>query len=234
MVTNTQYLKNKRILITAGPTWAPIDEVRVISNIATGKTGVLLAEKLQRLGARVTLLFNGDSDLFSRNLGKEKIGRCPRINKKIKLMQFKFFDELKSKIIKELKSGQYDVVIHSAAVSDYRPLKIYAHKVKAGIKHWKLNLVPTEKIIDGFRKIDRSLFLAGFKFEPDADKGELIQSARALIRRAGLNLAVANTIKQGRYRAYIVTENKIRGPFSNRDYLARGLIEELGEIPCKN
>ena len=189
-----------------------------------------MAEKLQRLGAMVTLLFNGDSDLFSRNLGKEKIGRCPRI----RIMQFKFFDELKSKIIKELKSGQYDVVIHSAAVSDYRPLKIYAHKVKADLKHWQLNLVPTEKIIDGVRKIDRSLFLVGFKFEPDTDKGELIQRARALIRRAGLNLAVANTIKQGRYKAYLVTKNKIRGPFSGRDYLARGLIEELGEIPCQN
>ncbi len=226
-------LKNKRILITAGPTWVPIDSVRVISNIATGKTGVLLAEKLQRLGARVTLLFNGDSDLFSRNLGKEKIGRCPRI-RKIRLIRYSFFNELKDIMMNEVKRGKYDAVIHSAAVADYRPSKVYLGKVKSGVKSWRINLVPTDKIIDRVRIIDRGFFLVGFKFQPDSDRGELIQSARTLIRRAGLNLAVANTIKQGRYKAYLVTKNKIKGPFYDRGYLARGLIEELGEIPCRN
>ena len=49
-------LKNKNILITAGPTWVPIDRVRVISNIATGKTGILLAKSANKLGAKVTLV----------------------------------------------------------------------------------------------------------------------------------------------------------------------------------
>ena len=48
-------LKNKRILITAGPTWVAIDSVRVISNIATGETGILLAKRLSLQGAKVTL-----------------------------------------------------------------------------------------------------------------------------------------------------------------------------------
>ncbi len=213
-------LKNKRILITAGPTWVPIDSVRVISNIATGETGILFAERLQKLGAKVTLL----------------LGPAPFccLNRKIRLIRFSFFGELKNIIINELKTKKYDAVIHSAAVSDYRPLKSYAYKVKSGIKHWQLNLVPTEKVINAIKKIDHGIFLVGFKFEPNANKDRLMQSAKALIRRAGLNLAVANTVNQGRYKAYIVNKNKTRGPFLNRDYLVKGLIKILGENLCEN
>ncbi|MBU1999188.1 MAG: phosphopantothenoylcysteine decarboxylase, partial [Candidatus Omnitrophica bacterium] len=49
-------LKNKKILITAGPTWVPVDDVRVISNSASGETGILLAKRLSGQGAKVTLL----------------------------------------------------------------------------------------------------------------------------------------------------------------------------------
>ena len=48
-------LKNKRVLITAGPTWVKIDKVRVISNTASGKTGLLFADAFKRLGSKVTL-----------------------------------------------------------------------------------------------------------------------------------------------------------------------------------
>lgn len=208
-------VKNKKILITSGPTWVPIDSVRVISNIATGETGVLLAEKLQCLGAKVTLLLGA-------------VGACC-LNKKIRLIRFKFFDELKNIIIKELNSKKYNIVIHSAAVSDYRPIKIYKQKVKSGMKKWCMDLVPTEKIIDLFKKIDQNIFLVGFKFEPNTNKEKLIRNARVLIQRARLNLAVANTISQGKYKAYILGREGINGPFLNRDYLIRDLIKALGE-----
>lgn len=208
-------LKNKRVLITAGPTWVPIDSVRVISNIATGETGILLAEKLQRLGAKVTLL-----------LGHAEV--CC-LDKKINLIRFKFFDELKNIITKELKSKKYDIIVHSAAVSDYKPIKIYTHKIKSGIKGWQFNLVPTEKIIDLIKKIDANIFLVGFKFEPNANKEKLIKNTEVLMRRSRLNMAVANTINRERYKAYIVNNDKIDGPFLNRDYLTRGLIKALGE-----
>jgi phosphopantothenoylcysteine decarboxylase/phosphopantothenate--cysteine ligase len=208
-------VKNKKILITSGPTWVPIDNVRVISNIATGETGIFLAEKLQRLGAKVTLVLG-------------PVGACC-LNRKINLMRFRFFNELRDIIIKELRSKKYDVIIHSAAVSDYKPAKIYKQKVKSGMKKWRMDLVPTEKIIDLFKKIDLSIFLVGFKFEPNTNKEKLISNARVLIQRSRLNLAVANTISQGKYKAYIVGKQRINGPFLNRDYLIRDLIKALGE-----
>jgi phosphopantothenoylcysteine decarboxylase/phosphopantothenate--cysteine ligase len=212
--------KNKKILVTAGPTSVPIDNVRVISNTATGETGILLAEKLQRLGAKVTLL-----------LGPVRL--C-RITNRIKLVHFKFFDELKNLIKKELGSKQYDIVIHSAAVSDYRPKTYYRHKVKSGKKLWRLALTMTPKIIDSIKKFDPSLFLVGFKFEPQSPKGELINKAKILIRHSQADLVVANTIYNGRYDAYIVSQGKVSNAKHSRNELVKTLIAEIANILCGN
>jgi phosphopantothenoylcysteine decarboxylase/phosphopantothenate--cysteine ligase len=208
-------LKNKRILITAGPTWVPIDKVRVISNTATGQTGMLLAEEAARFGAKTTLFLGPVSEGMS-------------VDKKIRLIRFVFFKELKNRLIRELKSQHYDIVIHSAAVSDYQPRKVRTHKIKSDKKVFRISLLPTPKIIDLIRKTDRHLFLVGFKFEPEAAGNSLIKAAKGLMRGAGLNLVVANTINKGHYRAYIINQNKIYGPLWTKKDLTKKLINLLG------
>ncbi|MDD4938815.1 MAG: phosphopantothenoylcysteine decarboxylase [Candidatus Omnitrophica bacterium] len=207
-------LRDKKILITAGPTLVPIDSVRVISNTATGGTGILLARKLQSLGAKVTLLLGGAEPC------------C--LDKKIRLIRFRFFDELKRAMLKELKK-KYNIVIHSAAVSDYRPLKSYGHKVGSGRKAWRLDLVPTPKIINLIKRTDRSLFLVGFKFEPETRRKILIDKAKSLIRRADLDLAVANTVDRNRYQAYILNKDKIQDHARSKKHLAEKLAESLSK-----
>ncbi len=212
-------LKNKRILITSGPTWVPIDKVRVISNIATGRTGVVLADELRRSGAAVTLLMG-------------PTGACC-IGKGIKLIPFRFFDELKDAVVNELRSGKYDVVIHAAAVSDYRPAGVLARKVKSDRKIWQLKLVPTVKIIDFIKKIDRSVFSVGFKFEPDAGRNLLIKRARGLIARSKLDLVVANSFKGNRYCAYIVSGKSACGPLKDKAGMSRKLVALIKQELCK-
>ena len=80
-------LKKKRVLITAGPTWVPVDSVRVISNTASGETGILLARQLRRIGAKPTLILGPGHDC------------C--IDKNLNLKRFRFFDELKKIITRE-------------------------------------------------------------------------------------------------------------------------------------
>lgn len=208
-------LRNKRVLITAGPTWVPIDKVRVISNIATGQTGILLAENLIKAGAKVTLL-SGPAQIC-----------C--LNKKVKLIPFRFFDELKNKLIKEIKDRKYDIVIHAAAVSDYRPLSVYNKKIRSGMKNLTLKLVPTVKIINLIKKADPSLFLVGFKYEPAISKAPLLKKARDLMRVAHLDLAVANTVYKNSYLAYIVGRQDFYGPLKNKKDMAKGLIRMIGE-----
>jgi phosphopantothenoylcysteine decarboxylase/phosphopantothenate--cysteine ligase len=213
-------LKNKKVLITAGPTWVPIDKVRVISNIATGQTGIFLAKELQKLGAKVTLLLG-------------PIEACG-LDKNINLIRFKFFDELRDLIKKELKSKKYDIFIHSAAVSDYRPLKTYSYKIKSDIKNLKLSLIPTEKLIEMIKKIVPYIFLVGFKLETGVSSKKLISRAKSLIKRAKLDLAVANKIYNDQYKAFILDGKKIKGPFLNKKEMAKKLIKLIGEKLCKN
>lgn len=191
-------LENKRILITAGPTWVAIDKVRVLSNTATGETGKLLAQALIKSGAKVTLL----SGPFS-------------------------FDNLAGNLTKELKSKEYDIVIHSAAVSDYRPEKVFSGKLASGIKSFRLKLIRTPKIINLIKKASPDSLLVGFKFEPDALKTSLIKEAAVLLNKSKAEFVVANTVNGGNYRAYIVSRKETLGPFSKKKLLVNALVKVL-------
>jgi len=211
-------LKNKKILITAGPTWVPIDKVRVISNIATGQTGMLLATELKKKGTKVTLILGPTGE----NAFKEK---------GIRILNFKFYYELLNIIKQELKRQKYDIIIHSAAVSDYKPLTYFKNKIKSGIEKLKLILVPLPKIINIIKKISPDIFLVGFKFEPNAGKIKLIKSAELLLKNAKADMVVASTLDRQRYRAYIIEKNlNGSGPFLKRIYLTKALVAKLESI----
>jgi phosphopantothenoylcysteine decarboxylase/phosphopantothenate--cysteine ligase len=130
-------------------------------------------------------------------------------------------------MLKELKSRHYDIVIHSAAVSDYRPKVICKKKVKSGRKYWKINLVPTAKIIDLIKRVDKSIFLVGFKFEPHSSRNRLINQAKILMKNSQADLVVANTIYDGRYNAYILSPIKIKDAIKSREKLAEALLKEF-------
>lgn len=213
-------LRGKHVLITAGPTWVPIDNVRVISNTSTGETGVLLAQELRAQAARVTLVLGPVAD--------------KGISKNVKIIRFRFFDELKNILIKEVSSKKYDVLIQTAAVSDYRPSRIYDKKIKSGVNNLKLFLKPTDKIIDCVKELDPAVFLVGFKFEPGTTKNTLIDRAQSFIRRSKADLAVANTVVKGKYKAYVLGGEKIAGPFFTKEALVKNLVKEIGEYVCEN
>jgi len=205
--------KNKNILITAGPTWVAIDQVRLISNAASGQTGCSLADKLSSKGAKVTLL-----------LGPSEVGN---LNKEIKVIRFKFFDEFRNIFIKELKSKKYKTVIHTAAVSDYRPAVVSKGKIKSGKSIWSLKLIPTEKLINCVKKIDKEVKLIGFKFESGLTDKELIKKSRDLIKISGSDLVVANTQKISGYRAYLVEKSAVSEVILSKSNLINKLINKI-------
>ncbi|TAM38906.1 hypothetical protein EPN54_03815 [bacterium] len=210
MATN---LKNKKVLITSGPTWVPIDNVRVISNTASGKTGILLANKFAQKGCKVTLL-----------LGPvEPSG----LNDLVKLKRFSLFNELNDLLKRELNKD-YDIVIHAAAVSDFKPRSVSNKKISSQVKNLKLILEPTPKIINSLRKLKPRSYLAGFKFEPGMQAGKLIKEGRKLVKEAALDCVVANTSRKKRYSAYFVESKKIYGPFLSKPKMADNLVKLIG------
>ena len=206
-------LKNKRFLITAGSTYVAIDKVRVISNIATAKTGILLANKLVARRAKVTLIC-GPADIGS-------------LDKKVKFLRFKFFDELRAILLRELKPEKFDVVVHSAAVSDYRPRFVASEKINSDKKTWRLELVQTEKLINLIKKSAPEIYLAGFKFEPGAKKQKLIKKSRELIRKSKADLVVANTENKNKYSAYLVSAKNVSGVINSKIELVKSLVKKL-------
>ena len=207
-------LKNKRILITAGPTWVPIDSVRVISNIATGETGILLARDLARKGAMVTLV-----------LGPACIGyQLPNI----KILRFSFFHELKHALIQELRWQAYDVVIHSAAVSDSAPAHHIRGKLKSDRPH-TLRLKVLPKLIATIQRVSPQSALVIFKLESGISDLELIRRARRALSDQGADIIVANEIKP-KYRAYLLDKEKIYAKVDAKETLVKSLITLIGDI----
>ena len=220
-------LKGKRILITAGPTWVPIDNVRVLSNIATGETGVLLARQAAAQGARVTLLI-GPS------------GEC-NLNKSIQVIRLRFFNELKNILKRELKNNTYDIIIHSAAVSDFYPVRKKFPKEKRLSNGFKptyklggklssnrahsLKLVPLEKLVVMIRHLAGKTKLVMFKLETAVTDRALIQRAKKAAKKVNADLVVANRLNP--YRAFIIEKGGKQILVKNKQQLARRLVEIL-------
>ncbi len=208
-------LKNKEVLITGGSTWAAIDSVRVIGNNATGETAILLAEQLSRLGAKPTLL-----------LGPGQANN--KLSNNIKLKRYVFFDELKNLLAAELRTKKYDLMIHSAAVSDYLPKTKFKGKIGSCKKFLNLKLTPAPKLINLIKEIDPAITLVGFKYEPNSPKSRLLGLANKLLKNSGADLVVANTSTQkGRYLAYILDRKKISTRAEGKKDLIRKLLSVI-------
>ncbi|MDD4980598.1 MAG: phosphopantothenoylcysteine decarboxylase [Candidatus Omnitrophica bacterium] len=221
-------LKNKRILITAGPTWVPIDSVRVISNIATGETGRLLARKLISLGAKVTLLLGAvESCCLDKKinpaLSYDDNRQCRRKGG-IKLIRFKFFGELRNRLNKELSAKKYDYIIHSAAISDFKPTRIFNGKLDSQ-KAISLKLKPLPKVFRDIQRVSPKSRLVMFKLEAGVSDNTLIQRAKAAQHKAGAEFIVANTLRP--YRAFVIDRRGNILSANSKNDLVRKLIKRI-------
>jgi len=177
-------LKNKKVLMTAGPTIEHIDPVRVITNQSTGKTGLSLASELISAGAKVTLVYGP---------GEEK---PPKGAKIINVLSSK---EMFNAVKRELKK-KFDIVIMTAAVADYIPKNPSKKKIKSLKNEIKISLKKAPKIIDQIKKFQKNVLLVGFKAETNLTKNQLIKSAQKKLKESSSDMIVANDIGSSRYK----------------------------------
>ena len=203
-------LKNKRILITCGPTWVPIDAMRVISNQSTGTLGQMIAQDFAKAGAKVTLL-------------EGQVAR-PMKSRSVKVFKFLFFDELAALIKKEL-TKKYDACIHAAAVSDYKVKRPKRTKLSSQLRNLRLDLVPTEKIVHSIKKLNPDLFLVAFKLESKITKASAIKRSQALFQKGKSDLVIANSLQGQKYSGYILDkQNKFLAHKQSRRQLSKTLV----------
>lgn len=205
-------LKNKKVLITCGPTWVPLDDTRVISNKSTGELGHLIAKECQKQKARVTLLLGPVPNIFSV--------------KNLKVLKFSYYNELLNLIKRELK-GKYAVVIHAAAVADYQLKKPFARKIHSNHPRLKLTLIRTQKIIQLIKKIDPKVCLVGFKLESKLSPALAQKKARDLMIHSNSDLVIVNSTQNKKYEGYIIDN---RGNIITRQKTRLGIAQKLVNI----
>jgi phosphopantothenoylcysteine decarboxylase/phosphopantothenate--cysteine ligase len=186
-------LSGKKILITCGPTWVAIDDVRVLSNRSTGELGRIMARTLKAAGAKVTVL-------------EGPVAR-PLTDRSIKVLKFEFFHELAELLSREVK-GRYDAVIHAAAVSDYQPADKVSGKISSDKKNLTIKLVRTPKLINRIKKASPKTFLVGFKLEHDFDNTSVVNEAKKLFSAGRCDLVVANFYGSKGYEAFILDRKR--------------------------
>lgn len=211
-----------KILVTAGATEVPIDRVRAITNIFKGKTGTEIAMAFAFDGWRterpnaVTLLTSNKQladDMLCENSDVGISG-----GPDVRTLPYRTFDELASLMRHEIRTRKYHVVIHSAAVSDYRVAGVHTRgddgelvaldaSGKVGSSHERLflELERTPKLLEQIRgPWGFTGKLIQFKLEVGIDDAELIARARAALVRSQGDLVVANCLEWSRDAAILV------------------------------
>lgn len=232
------HMKKLKVLVTAGSTVVPIDQVRVISNIFKGRTGTAIALHFAKQDAEVTLLTSNP-----------ELAKNPKfMGTDTKVVSYRTFDDLKMQMEKIIGGrNKPDVVIHSAAVSDYKLEGVYiegAHKKlirldaskKVSSRHpvLVLRLVLTDKLVDfirpnwGFRGI-----LVKFKLEVGITDEELIEIAKRSREASDADLIVANCLEWSGQRAYIIGPERELMERVSRRRLAEELYRRMWEINRK-
>ncbi len=170
-------LAGKSILITGGATAEAIDPIRILTNRASGKTGIELAFEAFRRGADVTLVHRGCIGIQ---------GICE--------FNVESAQDMTDTVIEELGKG-YDLLISAAAISDFT-LAPSKNKIKSD-KGVTLSLKPAAKLIKQVRLKYPELKIIGFKAETGVTEDELIESARKSMESSRLSMVVANDVSSG-------------------------------------
>ena len=166
-------LKDKKILITAGPTREPIDPVRFISNPSSGKMGFAVARAAEYRGAKVTLITGPTNLLDPNNVAVIRVNTA-------KEMTLAVLDNFEN----------YDIIIKTAAVSDYRPKDYAEQKLKKDNDELVLSLERTQDILKEISRIKKEQVLVGFAAETE----HLERHAEQKMAEKKLDIIVGNIV----------------------------------------
>lgn len=222
------------ILITSGGTSEKIDQVRSITNHSTGQLGKMIAEHCLAEGASVTLLTTAKA-----------VKPDPHENLTIKIIE----DTEQLLTAMEGLVPAHDILIHSIAVSDYKPVYMAGFKevlassdlaefleksnseskISSADDYQVLFLKKNPKIISKVKEWNPNIRLIGFKLLVGVSKEELLAAARASLEKNQAELIVANDlteISSGQHHAYLLGADTVTEAFSKAE-IAEQLLSHI-------
>lgn len=242
----------KNIIITAGGTEENIDNVRKITNMATGKLGTVICNEL----------LTNENDVINKIYYlSTRTALRPIENKKIEFISIDGADDLKEKVEYLLKNNKIDYFIHSMAVSDYTTdyittatlLAKYIEKnsdkkdikklirenknvldtnkkISSSEKDLIIKLKPTPKIISIIKNISPKTYLVGFKLLNNVSKEQLYDVANKLLIKNNCDLVIGNdlaNIKENLHKALFITKKGIIKEVNSKKEIAINLVKIL-------
>lgn len=168
-------LAGQKVMVTAGPTFEPIDPVRFIGNHSSGKMGFAIADEMARLGAEVTLISGPTAEKSTESVNRIDVMTAAQM---LEACQSRF--------------PQHTISIMSAAVADYTPVLVAAQKIKKKEDHFAIELRKTTDILAtlGQMKTEKQI-LVGFALETENEE----ENAKAKLKKKNLDLIVLNSLK---------------------------------------
>lgn len=178
-------------IVTAGPTYEPLDEVRRLTNFSTGRLGTELANYLAARGHKVLLLI-GETSVYASARKAQRVEH------------FSTTTDLHDKL-KALSAKKTDGIFHAAAVSDFTFGRIFepgeegklseikgAKKIPTRRGKLLVELLPTSKIISELRDWFPKSKIVGWKFEADGQRADAVASGQKQIAECSTDLCVVN------------------------------------------
>ena len=214
--TSNSTLKGKRVLITSGPTYEPIDPVRFIGNHSSGKMGRALAEEMASQGCEVTLISGPTSNgIVSPNYKVEKVISA---------------NEMYEKALSLHKN--VDIAIFAAAVADYRPAHIADQKIKKSNESMSIELVKNKDIARELGKLKKNQFHVGFALETENEDINALEK----LNKKNFDLIVLNSLNhQGAGFAHDTNQvtifskdnNPIKFGLKSKTEVAKDIVNEI-------
>ena len=213
-----QDLKDKKVLVTAGPTKEFIDPFRCLTNPSTGKMGIAIANECAKRGAEVILVSSINDDSISNKVKKVKI-----------ISTNDMFEAVKNNF------KDCDFIIKAAAVSDYTPVQVFDKKVKKQDGNLSIEFKRTQDILKyvGDNKSDNQKVI-GFA----AETNNLIGYAKEKIIKKNLDYIVANDISKKDIgfgsednEVYIIDkhDNIKKIDKNSKNNIAKAIIDEISK-----
>ena len=207
-----------KVVITGGGTREYIDDVRVLTNISSGKLSKIACEYFKTVGADVVYIHSRGAMLPHGNV------EC------VEAVTVSDLLEATKKYVPEAA-----LIIHAMAVSDFTfdrsvPIKLKSNDAEGFIEYMRKTIRKTPKVISFLRGLNKEAFLVGFKFEVGIDREDLFKIARESKLKNDLNLVVANDLQEIKSRkehiAYLISDDREiqkAGKFE----IAKGIFQEF-------
>ncbi len=232
------------IVVTGGGTVAPIDDVRHIANVSTGRFSSEISEAFLKRGADVTHIHAPSAILPFQKLAKfdlngdqaEEITRLHRLRQEYDQVQHRLrlrpigtgrAREYAEVLRSELVERRVDAVLLAMAVSDYEPEPAIG-KIGSNKSSLILTLYPTPKVIQQVRDWSPQIYLVGFKLLSGSTEQDLIETARRACIANHADLTIANdlkSIRQGRHLVHLVGPEGLRKTIGPAEAIADGLAD---------